>query len=77
MKIISCVEAVKKIFELLQRKIKKVEKRKLDEHLRTCQECCNRLEFEKLLKEKLQEADKGKKVPQTLTKRINTLLKSF
>ena len=77
MAIISCVEVVKKIFELLDGKITNSEQRQLDEHVATCRECCDRLEFEKILKEKLQETNKEKKVPPSLAKRIDTLLKSF
>ena len=77
MKVISCIEAVKKIFELMEGKLTSSEKKQLDEHLSVCRECCDRLDFERLLKEKLQKVNKDKKLPQTLTKRINTLLQSF
>ena len=77
MNIISCVEAVKKIFELLGGKIKTSEKKQLKKHLKTCHECCNRLEFEKLLKEKLIAVNRDKKIPDSLEKRIHNILRNF
>lgn len=75
--IISCTQAVKKMFELLEGKIKLSEKNKLNTHLDTCLECCNRLEFERLLRQKLQKVNKEKKVPALLENKIRSLLKSL
>ena len=76
MKIISCREAVSRIFELLDGMIKRSQKQELDEHLDTCRDCCNRLEFEKLLKEKLMQLSVTK-TPKRLSRRIEKLLKNF
>ncbi|MBI2443593.1 MAG: zf-HC2 domain-containing protein [Candidatus Levybacteria bacterium] len=77
MKTISCRQAVTRIFELLLGKLSISQKKELDEHLRFCKECCNRLEFEKTLKEKLQNVSKQTKVPNSLEKRIARLLRTF
>lgn len=77
MRIIPCVQAIKQIFELLEGELQGIRKKQLDTHLKICRECCNRLEFEEFLKEKLHEANKKKKIPNSLEKRIDTLLRSF
>ena len=76
MKIISCSEAVSRIFELLDGMIKRSQRQELDEHLDTCRDCCNRLEFEKLLKERLIQLSETK-TPKRLSRRIEKLLKNF
>lgn len=75
--IIPCTQAVKKMFELLEGKIELSERDKLDVHLDTCRECCNRLEFESLLRKKLQTVNQEEKVPTSLEKKISGLLKTF
>lgn len=77
MKIISCSEAVKRIFELIEEGLKPSKKKELDEHLEVCRECCDRYEFEKLLKDKIQELEKQNKAPKRLVKRIDKLVKNF
>ena len=76
MKIISCREAVTRIFELLDGMIKRLQRQKLDKHLDTCRECCNRLEFEKLFKERLMQLSITK-TPKRLSRRIEKLIKNF
>ncbi|MBI2617530.1 zf-HC2 domain-containing protein [Candidatus Gottesmanbacteria bacterium] len=77
MKTISCYEAVKRIFELLEGELTRTKKEELDGHISTCRDCCNRFEFEELLKKKLQKASGQEKTPKRLVKRIDSLLKSF
>lgn len=77
MKVISCVEAVKRIFELLEGNLGGPQRSGLDEHILECRECCDRLEFEKLLKEKMKELGNAEEAPKTLTKRIEKLLREF
>lgn len=77
MKKITCLEAVKRMFELTGGQLSPAKKKELDEHIKTCRECCDRLEFEKLLKEKLRKSDQEKKLPATFKKRIDKLLKNF
>lgn len=77
MKIISCFEAVKRIFELLEGNLGKPKRQELDMHVSECRHCCDRLEFEKLLKEKMLELGSSEKAPRILVKRVEKLLREF
>lgn len=77
MKIISCVEAVTRIFEFLQGSLEKKQKEELDAHVEECRHCCDRFEFEKLFKEKLIKINKEQKVPKSLYKNVEKLLSEF
>lgn len=77
MKIISCIEAVNRIFELLEGNLGKPKRQELDTHISECRHCCDRLEFEKLLKEKMVVLGNSEKAPKTLTKRVEKLLQEF
>lgn len=76
MKIISCSEAITRMFELLQGEINKTQKNELDRHLASCRECCSRMEFEELLKEKISELSRTDP-PKRLLRRLGKLTKSF
>ena len=77
MKIISCREAVSRMFEFLGGVITSQQKKELDVHLEKCRHCCDRFEFERLFKEELANVAGKEKAPKGLVKRVEGLLKEF
>ena len=73
MKVISCREAVSRMFEFLGGAISSQQKNGLDVHLKKCRHCCDRFEFEKLFKEKLAKVALEEKTPKDLVKRVREL----
>lgn len=73
---ISCEEAVELIAMLLDESAGDLERAALDDHLRTCRHCFNRLEFEQLLKSRLAGMKKDVRSPQ-LEEHIHRLLSAF
>ncbi len=73
---ISCEEAIDLIAMQLDKSAGDIERLVLERHLKTCRHCFDRLEFEKLLKNRLT----GMKVDissDQLERKINTLLNGF
>ncbi|KKQ07359.1 MAG: hypothetical protein US19_C0048G0006 [Candidatus Daviesbacteria bacterium GW2011_GWB1_36_5] len=77
LKVISCIEAVTRMFEVLQGQLNIKQKAELDTHIEECKHCCDRFEFEKLFKEKLSEINKEQKAPKNLSKKVEKLLSEF
>lgn len=50
---ISCKEAVSRLYAYLDRNIGRVQESEVEEHLNLCRHCCGELEFAKRLREKL------------------------
>lgn len=77
MKIISCSQAVTRIFEYLDSALTDSRKKQLDEHLQVCRHCCDRFEFEKLLQEKVREIAQNEQAPKHLVAKIENIVKKF
>ncbi|KKS84552.1 MAG: hypothetical protein UV59_C0017G0005 [Candidatus Gottesmanbacteria bacterium GW2011_GWA1_43_11] len=77
MKILSCSEAVSRMFEFLEGIVTPEQKKELDNHVEECRHCCDRFEFEQLFKEKLVAVASQDKAPEKLVKRVGKLLKEL
>ena len=73
---IGCEQALKRLFEFLDRELSDREGGDVDRHLRTCRSCYSRMEFERRLKERLA-ALSADEVPAASRERIRALIKGF
>jgi len=73
---ISCDEALKHVFEFIDRELDHGRHAEMEQHLAKCRSCFSRVEFEKRLKVKLQEAG-GQKAPDSLRARVGKLLCNY
>jgi predicted anti-sigma-YlaC factor YlaD len=73
---ISCEEAIELIAMQLDKSAGDVERLVLERHLKTCRHCFDRLEFEKLLKNRLTKM-KADVSSEQLERKIDALLSSF
>ncbi len=73
---ISCAEAIDLIAMQLDKSAGDVERSALEMHLKTCQHCFDRVEFEMLLKNRLTSM-KADISSEQLERKIDTLLSSF
>jgi len=73
---ISCEQAIDLIAMQLDKSAGDVERTVLERHLKTCQHCFDRLDFEKLLKNRLTRM-KADISSEQLVRKIDALLSSF
>ena len=73
---IDCEQALKQLFEFIDRELPEDRRDEMQHHLHTCKSCFSRMEFERRLKEKVG-ALRDEEVPSQLGARIKGLLKSF
>lgn len=69
---IGCEDALKQLLEYLDQELGEQHSHEVDQHLSTCRSCYSRMEFEKRLKQRLQETGR-QEVPDTLKGRIDRL----
>jgi anti-sigma factor (TIGR02949 family) len=73
---IDCEQALKQIFEFIDHELSDRELVLLEQHLHTCKSCFSRMEFERILKQKIGALASG--VPTaTLDARVRKLLAGF
>ena len=73
---IDCEQALRQIFEYVDRELGETEREAMHRHLQTCKSCFSRMEFERRLKGKLGTLHEKEATPE-VTERIKGLLKSF
>lgn len=73
---IRCEEALEKLWEYLDRETEGEDHVNVEQHLRTCRDCCSREEFAKRLRERIRTAC-DKKAPDELARRIQRLLEHY
>jgi len=73
---IDCEQALKQIFEFIDHELRTDDREAMQRHLHTCKSCFSRVEFERLLKEKVG-ALRDDDVSPHMSQRIKGLLKSF
>lgn len=73
---IDCEQAIKQIFEFIDHELSDGEHALLEQHLRTCKSCFSRMEFERMLKQKMG-ALAGEVPTATLDARVRKLLAGF
>ena len=73
---IDCAEALKRIFELIDRELSDEDREAVERHLQACRSCLSRAEFERALKGKLQALSRSD-VPSKTLDRITALIQEF
>lgn len=73
---ISCEEALKHLFDYLDRALAEHKHEEVEQHLSLCRSCYSRAEFERRLKAHLQDVGK-RSAPEPLRTRIRQLIKKY
>jgi anti-sigma factor (TIGR02949 family) len=69
-----CRDAARRLYDYLDGEIGTADADKIREHLLRCKRCCNKAEFEKILRSILRSNVRRQKVPPSVLKRINSCL---
>jgi anti-sigma factor (TIGR02949 family) len=75
--VISCKEAVARLWTYLDRNLGAAQERELEEHLGLCRHCCGELEFARQIRERLRTPAVAAKVPPEVRGRIEGFLKQL
>lgn len=70
----TCQEAVDKLYEYLDREVDKITAERFQTHLDLCRRCCDHFEFEKKMKELIQKGCFQEKAPPFLKDKIRKSL---
>lgn len=73
---IGCEEALRRLFEYLDRELDSARQAEMERHLHTCRACYSRAEFERRLKARLAETGQVKPT-EAFERRIRKLLGNF
>jgi len=73
---IDCEQALRQIFDYVDRALSETEHVAMHRHLQTCKSCFSRMEFERRLKGKLGALPEEKATPE-MNERVKALLKGF
>jgi mycothiol system anti-sigma-R factor len=72
-RMIGCEEALKQLYQYLDQDLSKVKDREMHHHLSRCRSCYSRADFEKKIKDRLQEVGRAS-AGDSLEKRIKKIL---
>lgn len=72
----TCEEVIEQLFDYLDRELDNEVSERMDRHLERCRDCFTRAEFEKRLREKVNEAVEVE-APDSLRRRIRRVLDEF
>lgn len=75
-KLIGCEDALRRLFEYLDRELDGVRHAEMEQHLHTCRACYSRAEFEKRLKGRLGTLGE-EPAPPVFASRIKSMLQRF
>jgi mycothiol system anti-sigma-R factor len=73
----TCEEAVRKLYEYLDKELDQEAADQLDKHLELCKSCCDHFEFERRVKSLIQDRCVDQKAPQLLKDKIRNNLRAF
>lgn len=73
---INCTEALKQVFDFLDQSLGEHKHEEMEHHISRCRSCFSRVEFEKKLKERLNDSGK-QEAPESLHNKINGLLDKY
>jgi len=73
---INCEQALRQVFDFLDRELGEHDHAAMQQHLHTCKSCFSRVEFEKLLKGKVKDLREESPTP-AVSARVKDLLKGF
>ncbi len=71
----TCQEAVNRLYEYLDRELDNLTAAQIDKHLELCRLCCDKIEFEKNMKELVHKNCVKDKAPIFLREKIQEILK--
>lgn len=74
---ISCKEAVARLWDYLDRNLGRVEERGLEEHLGLCRHCCGELEFAQQLRERLRREGPAVTLPPEARRRLEAFIQGL
>ncbi|MDQ7843157.1 MAG: zf-HC2 domain-containing protein [Armatimonadota bacterium] len=72
---ISCKEAVSRLWTYLDRNLGRVQEHELEEHLGLCRHCCGELEFARQIRERLRATAAGSEIPPQTRERLETFVR--
>lgn len=73
---IDCERALRQVFEFIDRELGEADREAMAQHLHTCKSCFSRVEFERLLKERVGEL-RDEEPSTALSRRIRGLIGDF
>lgn len=73
---LSCEQALRKVFEFIDRELSHDDRESMERHLQTCRVCFSRVEFERQLKAKLSVLV-DEQAPHGASERMKSLIKGF
>lgn len=74
---ITCKEAVDRLWEYLDRNLRGLEQDELDEHLGVCRHCCGELEFAQKIRKMLQRPVRAEELPPEAQTQLDALLRGL
>jgi anti-sigma factor (TIGR02949 family) len=75
--VITCKEAVNRLWEYLDRNLGEIKESELDEHLGVCRHCCGALEFSRRIRQMLRRPDRPAEVPPEVHGRLERFLQDL
>ncbi|MDH5436449.1 MAG: zf-HC2 domain-containing protein [Gammaproteobacteria bacterium] len=73
---ITCEEALKRVFDFLDKTLEHDHHDEMEDHIHRCKSCFSRVEFEKKLKDRIGETGE-ETVPDSLHSKINNILRKY
>ncbi|MBI4540768.1 MAG: zf-HC2 domain-containing protein [Gemmatimonadetes bacterium] len=73
---ITCREALERLFEFMDGELEGVEEKQVEEHLRICERCYPHLLFEQSFRAAVRRTFEGERAPETVRNRILELLRT-
>jgi len=73
--VISCKEAVSRLWVYLDRNLERVREQELEEHLGLCRHCCGELEFARQIRERLRATAAGTEIPPRTRERLERFVR--
>lgn len=74
---ITCAEAVKQFWQYLDDDLTPKQRRRVDEHLGICRQCCGEVEFARLLHGVLDDQRSADELPQEVRERMERLARDL
>lgn len=74
---ITCAEAVKQFWQYLDDDLTPKQRRRVDEHLGICRQCCGEVEFARLLQGVLDDQRSADELPQEVRERMERLARDL
>ena len=74
---ITCKQAVDRLWEYLDRNLRGLEQDEIDEHLGACRHCCGELEFAEKVREMLRRPDRPPELAPEVQRRLDALLRGL